>query len=107
LNLAEQLADYAFRLSYSDLGATTVSETKKRIIDAIGCAIGAFREAPVRIARKAISETVPRGTSTLLGTSKKSSPDMATFVNGLMIRYFDFRSEERRVGKECRSRWAP
>lgn len=90
MNLAEQLAEYAFRLNYGDLGSMTVSETKKRVVDAIGCAIGAFAEAPVRIARKAVSETVPRGVSTLLGTNMKTSPDMATFVNGLMIRYFDF-----------------
>lgn len=30
------------------------------------------------------------GTATILGTDKKTTPDMATFVNGLMIRYFDF-----------------
>ena len=26
---------------------------------------------------------------------------------GVISGFFDFRSEERRVGKECRSRWAP
>ena len=25
----------------------------------------------------------------------------------MLSRYFSFRSEERRVGKECRSRWSP
>src|SRR2546430_16563983 len=31
----------------------------------------------------------------------------ATVLLGLLVGLFDFRSEERRVGKECRSRWSP
>src|SRR6266511_5610029 len=30
-----------------------------------------------------------------------------TDYNGIRIKWFDVRSEERRVGKECRSRWSP
>jgi len=88
--LADRLAKYASDLSYQDLGQETVSEAKKRVIDALGCAIGAHRERPVKIARKAALRISEGGPSTLLGTSKKSRPDVATFVNGLMIRYFDY-----------------
>ncbi len=90
MNLAEELSDYAYRLEYRDLGRRTVAESKKRVVDALGCAIGAFDEAPVRIARKVASGASPGGASTMLGTEAKTSPDIATFVNGLMIRYFDF-----------------
>ena len=90
MNLAEHLADYAFRLSYEDLDAKVVTEAKRRVVDALGCAIGAFDVNPVRISRKVATSISPRGTSTLLGTDTKTAPDLATFVNGLMIRYFDF-----------------
>jgi 2-methylcitrate dehydratase len=90
LNLAEQLSGYASGLRYSDLDAETVSETKKRIVDSMGCAIGAFDEAPVRIARKVVTGASRKGASSLLGTKVRTSPDLAAFVNGLMIRYFDF-----------------
>ena len=90
MNLAERLAEYAHGLSYEDLDAKVVSETKKRVVDALGCAMGAFDENPVRISRKVASSISSGGTSTLLGTDRKTSPDLATFVNGLMIRYFDF-----------------
>ena len=90
MNLAEKLSEYASGLNYGDLGPGTVKETKRRIVDALGCAIGAFNEPPVRIARKVSSMGGRGGTSTILGTDMKSSPDVATFVNGLMIRYFDF-----------------
>jgi 2-methylcitrate dehydratase len=90
LNLAEKLSEYASGLNYGDLGPSTVKETKRRIVDALGCAIGAFNEPPVRIARKVSSKEGRGGTSTILGTGTETSPDVATFVNGLMIRYFDF-----------------
>ena len=88
--IAEKLARYADSLRFSDLDAVTVLETKKRVIDALGCAIGSFREPPVVLSREAVSRLGPDGSSTLLGTGTRSSPDLATFVNGLMIRYFDF-----------------
>ena len=28
-------------------------------------------------------------------------------IRTVLVRYFHLRSEERRVGKECRSRWSP
>jgi len=89
VNLAERLADYAFRLSYSDLDSSTIDEAKKRFVDAFGCAIGSYDEAPVKIARRVASST-GNGKSTILGTRTKVPTEAATFVNGLMIRYFDF-----------------
>jgi len=59
-------------------------------VDSLGCAIGAFDEKPVRISREVVSSLRRGGTSTLLGTDIRTTPDLATFVNGLMIRYFDF-----------------
>ena len=88
--LAEELSDYALSVRYGDLGEETVLEAKKRVIDSIGCALGAFSEAPVRAARGTVAEDHPGKASTLLGTRVKTSPDMATFVNGAMVRYFDY-----------------
>ncbi|HZW84872.1 MAG TPA: MmgE/PrpD family protein [Nitrososphaerales archaeon] len=90
MELAERLAEYALSVRFSDLDAGTVKEMKARMIDAVGCALGAFRETPVKIARRAIGELSGGGKSTLLGTAKKTRADLATFVNGLMVRYFDF-----------------
>jgi 2-methylcitrate dehydratase len=90
MNTAERLSEYARAMSYADLGEDTVLEAKKRLIDSLGCAIGAFAETPVRIARKVAETDRATGASTLLGTGVKTSPDMATFVNGLMVRYFDY-----------------
>ena len=39
--------------------------------------------------------------------SKKSSEGYSEFAYGLKTNLIEWRSEERRVGKECRSRWSP
>jgi len=90
MNLAEKLSDYAISVSYRDLSEDVKVEAKKRLIDSLGCAIGAFRAAPVKVARKVVVSGHPGSASTVLGTGTKTSPDMATFVNGLMVRYFDY-----------------
>jgi 2-methylcitrate dehydratase len=88
--LAEDLSRYFLSVEFGDLDGKTVSEAKRRVIDALGCAIGAFRERPIEIARSVASLVSSKEPATLLGTRRKTSPDMAAFVNGFMVRYFDF-----------------
>ncbi len=90
VELAERLAGYVLSVNYRRLDRRTVSEMKARVVDALGCAIGAFDEEPARIARRAAGALRGAGGSTLLGTSSRTSPELATFANGLMVRYFDF-----------------
>ncbi len=90
MNLAQQLAEYAASVDYSYVSEEVIHETKKRIIDSLGCALGAFNAEPVKIARKiAEAPHITQG-STVFGTRKKSAPDLAAFVNGIMVRYFDY-----------------
>jgi len=90
LNLAEQLADYVHSINYEDVPESVVHETKKRIVDSLGCAIGAFNADPVKISRRVAEAARDSKGSTLFGTRKKSIPDLASFVNGIMVRYFDY-----------------
>jgi 2-methylcitrate dehydratase len=90
MTLAETLSDYTRSVRYRDLDERTRLEAKKRLIDSLGCAIGAFREEPVRVARRVAESGHKADASTILGRKTKTTPDMATFVNGAMVRYFDF-----------------
>ena len=90
MSLADKLGEYAASLSYDDLSETVVVEAKKRLLDSIGCALGASGEAPVKATRRLAESGYTASASTILGTKRKTTPDMATFVNGLMVRYFDF-----------------
>src|SRR6266852_6134956 len=90
MTLAEELSHYAYSLKYNDISENIVHESKKRIIDALGCGIGAFNAEPVKFSRKIAERAKVNDGSTLLGTRRTTTPDMASFVNGIMIRYFDY-----------------
>ncbi|RBB43054.1 MmgE/PrpD family protein [Burkholderia reimsis] len=96
-DLAQQLADYAAGLQYRDLDAATIETIKAHLIDALGCAIAAHDERPVRIARDAALAS-PGGVSTIVGTNQRTSPDLAAFATGTALRYYDF--NDAYAGKE-------
>jgi 2-methylcitrate dehydratase len=85
--LAERLAAYASALRYEDLDAATIERVKSHVIDTLGCGIAAFDERPVRVCRD-IASTV-QGGATIIGTARKTSPDLAAFANGAAGRYYD------------------
>src|SRR5216110_445255 len=88
--LAHRLADYACALEFAELSPEVVHEVKRRVIDSLGCALGAWKEEPCRIAREVASEFSAKRGSTIIGTSHKAPPDWAAFANGCAIRYFDY-----------------
>src|SRR6266404_3597660 len=88
--LAHQLADYACSVRFEDVSKEVVHEVKRRMIDSLGCALGAWNEEPCAIARSVASEFSANRGSTLVGTSHKAPPDWAAFANGCMVRYLDF-----------------
>ena len=88
--LAHQLADYACALRFEDLSKEVVHEVKRRVLDSIGCAVGAWNEEPCAIARKDASEFSANRGSTIIGTAHKTPPDWAAFGTGCAIRYFDY-----------------
>jgi 2-methylcitrate dehydratase len=86
--LAERLAAYAHDLRYEDLDAATIERVKTLVIDTIGCGIGAWDERPVRACREiALSATGP---ATVIGTNRRTTPELAAFANGAAFRYLDF-----------------
>src|SRR5437763_6212471 len=88
--LAHQLADYACALRFEDLSKEVVHEVKRRVIDSLGCALGAWKEEPFVIARRVAGDSSAKHGSTIVGTDHKAPPDWAAFANGCGIRYFDF-----------------
>jgi 2-methylcitrate dehydratase len=88
--LAHQLANYACSLQFEDLSKEVVHEVKRRVIDSIGCALGAWNEEPCVIARKVASDFSATNGGTIIGTNHKAPPDWAAFATGCCIRYFDY-----------------
>src|ERR1700719_1451636 len=88
--LAHQLAEYATSLNFGDVSKDVVHEVKRRVIDSLGCALGAWNEEPCVIARKVASDFSAKAGSTIIGTNHKAPPDWGAFANGCCIRYFDY-----------------
>jgi 2-methylcitrate dehydratase len=86
--LADRLAAYAEALQFADLDAATIEAAKAHLIDALGCAISALDEEPVRICREVALAAGGRA-ATVLGTGDKTTVDLAAFANGVAVRYFD------------------
>jgi 2-methylcitrate dehydratase len=86
--LAERLAAYANSLRYEDLDAATVEGVKTHLIDTLGCGIAAFDEAPVRVCRNVVLAQAGGGSS-IIGTDRRATPDLAAFANGVAFRYYD------------------
>ncbi len=66
--LAHQLANFACSLRYEDLSKNVVHEVKRRVIDSLGCALGAWKEEPCTIARTVVSDFSAKNGATVLGT---------------------------------------
>jgi 2-methylcitrate dehydratase len=88
--LAHQLANYATTLRYEDLSDAVVHEVKRRVIDSLGCALGAWDEEPCVIARQVASEFSAKNGATIIGTDHQAPPDWTAFATGCAIRYFDY-----------------
>jgi 2-methylcitrate dehydratase len=85
-----QLCAYAAALRYEDLPREVVHQAKRLIIDTIGCALGGYGSEPARIARDIAGTVTSTQPVTVMVSGERTSPDLATFANGVMIRFLDF-----------------
>ena len=88
--LVEQLSAYAAALRYEDLPAAVVHQAKRLIIDTVGCALGGAASEPARIAREIAGGITSTHPATVIFSGQRSSAELATFANGVMIRFLDF-----------------
>src|SRR3990170_3746386 len=79
--LAERLAIYTNSLHYEDLPEDVIHEVKRRVIDSLGCALGAYNSEPVRIAMEVARPVESTYSASIFGTKKKTSPDLSAFAN--------------------------
>jgi 2-methylcitrate dehydratase len=85
----EQLAAFAVRTRYEDLSEEARQQLKIRIIDALGCAIGALEGPPLNMLRAQLEDFGGKPLVTLIG-GDKTAPDRAAFYNSALVRYLDY-----------------
>ena len=88
--IAEQLSSWTVALHYSQLPPDVAHLAKRMIIDTVGCALGGYTSEPSKIARDMAGMVISSQPCTVMGNGQTSSPDLATFANGVMIRYLDY-----------------
>jgi len=89
-DLAHKIATFAVSLDYEDIPPQTVKEVKRRLIDSLGCAMGAWTAPPVKIARHLANSCSSVIGARVVGSRDVTTPEMAAFANGTMFRYLDF-----------------
>jgi 2-methylcitrate dehydratase len=100
MTYAEQLAEFANRASFDDISGAARMQLKIRILDSLGCAIGAFGSGPVQLVREQVEEFDGNGSCTLIGEGR-AAPDRAAFYNGALVRYLDFNDSYLAKGETC------
>jgi 2-methylcitrate dehydratase len=67
-----------------------VHQSKRFLLDAVGCALGGYQQHDVAIALKVLDEVAAPGAATVIGSGKKIDVVHAAFANALMIRCMDY-----------------
>jgi 2-methylcitrate dehydratase len=96
----EQLAAFVARATYEDLSQEARQELKIRVLDALGCAIGAMGAPPIRMLEAQIEDFGGNPLATLIGGGR-TAPDRAAFYNAALVRYLDFNDSYLAKNETC------
>ncbi len=86
---------YAATLDYAALDETVVHQAKRRIIDTIGGALAAYAAPPSRIARQLAAPVASGPSARVFGSLITTTPELAAFANGTMLRFLDINDTHR------------
>ncbi|MFC1871358.1 MmgE/PrpD family protein [Chloroflexota bacterium] len=87
---ARKFAEYSLGITYEKLPPEVVNQSKKVVLDAIGCATGGYASQASNIVRSLIPELQGAAEATVIGDGLKTSCLFATLANGVMVRYLDY-----------------
>ena len=96
----EELAAFVKRASYDALSEEARQQLKIRILDALGCAIGALEGKPIHLLRAQLDDFGCAGKCSLVGGGR-TAPDRATLYNSALVRYLDFNDSYLAKGETC------
>ncbi|MGQ0664524.1 MAG: MmgE/PrpD family protein [Pseudomonadota bacterium] len=85
-----RIVRFARAIEYRHLPVAAIRAAKARVLDSLGVGLAAYMAPPVRIARRVAPAVAdPAWSARIWGSGARTSPDMAAFVNGTMVRYLD------------------
>jgi 2-methylcitrate dehydratase len=84
-----RLTAFARRTTYDGLGERTVHETKRRLVDTFASAFGAYDEPVCVMSRSFAARNHAQSEARVWGSGILTSPELAAFANGVMVRALD------------------
>src|ERR1035437_2634737 len=100
LSQVEQMAEFVNGVRFETLSSDTRQKLKIRILDSLGCSLGALHAEPVRMIGGYINELGSGGSCTLIGGGC-ADVDRAALYNSALIRYLDFNDSYLARGETC------
>lgn len=97
---AEHLAAWIVQATYEDLSEVARQALKIRVLDALGCAIGALDGPPIRMLRAQLEDFGGTPLVTLIGGGK-TAPDRAALYNCALVRYLNYNDSYLAKGETC------
>jgi 2-methylcitrate dehydratase len=89
--ILNSFAHFASSLSYRDLPPNAVKAGKERLLDALGCALGAYDCETAKLGRSLAGPAArPELAGRIVASNDVAAADAAAFVNSCMIRDLDF-----------------
>lgn len=98
--IVQQMAAFVSRVSGDDIPNGAREQMKIRVLDSLGCAIGALRAPPIEMIRRHTAEFGESERCTLIGGGS-AAPDRAALFNGALGRYLDFNDSFLAAGETC------
>jgi 2-methylcitrate dehydratase len=98
--LVRELAEFVVKAKFTDLSDMAKQALKIRVLDALGCAIGALEGEPIQMIRAQLEDFGGKPHCTLIGGGR-TAPDLAAFYNGALVRYLDFNDSYLAKGETC------
>jgi len=90
LNVTEQLATFASQTGFADLPHEVIHETKRLLLDILGCAIGSVNLDKGKVAVEFASKVGGKPEASILGTPHKVASPNAAFANGELMHALDY-----------------
>lgn len=96
----QKLANFVSSRSYNDLSNEAIRELKIRLLDSLGCAIGALKGKPIKMLKEQLDDFGGNPLISLIGGGK-TAPDRAAFYNSALVRYLDFNDSYLAKNETC------
>src|SRR5512136_2931996 len=90
MTVAKELAKKVRDFNFNDIPADVIHQTKRMVLDTLGCAIGGYGSEASLAIQELIREAGHPAESTVFGSGTRTSCLNAALANGAMVRYLDY-----------------